>query len=306
MTVLPGLLHDFNRNSRGIPGRIFLGSALIGADLQIRDTGLSVGQILHELDRCGETRLLQNFKNLTPKDIMRCRAIAAHHMPERAEYQKNGAGTDVRAIIDENLPHTLAEKISNNAIRLEHASFHQLSSTPDQTIWQYIIDRGFAAVFTSDDDFVRLSDMAILKALMEADSFDRDVISDKPLIVRIDPSLSDSVLKEETCRRHIGSIARASRTNPRPMNSMTITPDGLIPGPSARGVYQKYIRPSIGGIHMDHPVFDTRILDHHMINLLRAKFGFEPMNFTTLPQWKIVYDRYYAQKQRADSHACPA
>ncbi len=290
------LARTFNEQSRGRPGRIFAGSALIGPALTLRNTPVTVGEVLNALDTYNERYALAQFPELTTKDIERCRAIAAHHLSGRKEFTRNGAASDVKAMFDENAPWKLIGKMLNDDIRLEHASFHQLSSRPDQTIWRYLIANGFKLFLTGDDDFLKIAEICVLEYLQETGSFDSN-IAHLPLPVHISLGIRDPRLMESACRKNLAVMAEASRDSMRAYVSMTMTKDGLLQGPSASQVYHKYVRSSISGITLDSPIFDTRVMDHNGINLLRGKFGFSPLKFTSLPEWKDFYDLHYTRKK---------
>jgi uncharacterized protein (DUF433 family) len=279
---------------RGGPRRVFELSAAMGGKFTLRDTGVTVEEILSALDQQGEPQVLKQFgkQGITVKDIETCLAIAAHSMPDRKEFLQNGLGSDVHILFDENTPYRIIPKIINETSRLVHISFERLTTFSDPAIWRYARNHGFKALVTNDSDFLRITELEILDRIKDSGSFDVK-IDDLPLVVYMTHEDKSRELTEEVCRQHINSIVHHAALTGRQTAYVFINDHSFTEGLSPREIYHRYVRPSIAGVQLDQPVFDSHIIDHNTINGLRQKFGFPLMTFTRAAEWDAFYDRHY-------------
>ncbi len=284
--------------------RVFEESAQLRGKFTLRNTGIPVETILILLDEWGEDLTRARFPSLRDRDFDICRTIAAHRMPDRPEFRKNGPKARVNILFDENIPHTIVEKSLNKISRLAHVSFHGLTSDRDENIWRYATDNGFHVIVTNDDDFLKIAELQTLKKLGDADKASDVDLNDQPLVVHLDPSIRDPALTEDACRKRIQNFVKEAERTPRRCAYILMSANGLRYGPNADGIYQKYIRGSLHGSPLlaqlpEKPVFDKAIMDHRGIDSLAKKFNFESFAFSREPSWQKFYKRAYAAKQRA-------
>lgn len=280
--------------------RIFNESAQYGGQVTLRDTGLVVADLLQALDRDGDAAVLARHQGvLTPRDIAVCRTIAAHHMPDRPEYRRNGADSPVRILLDENMPHAMIPRLFNDDSRLIHISFNRLTTMADPIIWRFAKDKAFNAILTSDNDFIKMAEMEILERLQKSGSFDRVPIADLPLVVYMPYTLRDSHLADDDrMRKVIGDITTLCAQDGRQSSYAAIDADGLRAGPDVRAIYHRHMRSSLEHMAMDKPVFDKSVMDYRAINSLREKCGMRLLRFSGKVSWKNFYEQNFTPLKR--------
>jgi hypothetical protein len=295
------------QNRQGHLHRIFEQSARQGGSFTLRDTGISVDDILTDLDQHGAAYVLRKHKDvITPRDIDICLTIASQNMPERPEFQKNGLHAAVKILLDENVPYRIIPEILNEDSQLVHISFRKLTTKPDQTIWRFAKKQHFSALITNDNDFRRIAEMEALEQMSKTNDFSLARPSAVPLVVFIDAPDKNLKITGNLCKKNLRDIVALAGKAGRACIYATLDKDGLHEGPTAEDVYYKYIRPSITpGTRLPCPVFDRAILDHKNINIIRQNFGMPLMTFSSLPEWLEFHNTHYtpqvSQRQKRSS-----
>lgn len=284
--------------TRGKLCRIFTESARLGGEFTIRDTGITVSEILTSLDEVGQARTIFKFGGkITERDISLCQTIAAHYLEDRPEYQQNGPNAQVRIFMDENVQHRLIPLLLTQNARLAHISFHNLTTKTDQEIWEFAKREGFNVFITQDSDFIHLIEQEVLARLQKTGSFGKTSIADLPLVVKIDASARSIAAAERSLKAHMETIIRQASNPQRRVAWGELTNSHFKAGRHIEEVYHSYVRPSIQGTRLFEPAFDERILDFKHINRVRETFDLEPLKFTKKRGWKLFYDRAYAEKK---------
>ena len=268
--------------TRGKLCRIFTESARLGGEFTIRDTGITVSEILNSLDAVGQARTIFKFEGkITERDISLCQTIAAHYM-------------------DENVQHRLIPLLLTQNARLAHISFHNLTTKTDQEIWEFAKKEGFNVFITQDSDFVHLIEQEVLARLQKTGSFGKTSIADLPLVVKIDASARSIAAAERSLKAHMETIIKQASNPQRRVAWGELTNSHFKAGRHIEEVYHSYLRPSIQGTRLFEPAFDERILDFKHINRVRETFDLEALKFTKKRGWKLFYDRAYAEKKAAE------
>jgi hypothetical protein len=291
---------------KGNFSRIFQESAGNAGKFRLRNTGIAVETVLTDIDALGEEETLRKYEGvLTMHDLDSCKSIAAHNMPERPEFQRNGAGNNpIKILFDENVPHRIIPHLLNDDSRLSHISFNSLTSQSDKAIWSFAKAQGFRAIVTGDSDFVRMADMEIMERLSQPEaSFDGIAVSDLPLVVYISAKAKDVAEVEALCRSHMKDIIALAADTGRRGASAHMDDNGFHIRSTPREVYQEKVRKSVEHIKPERPVFDSRILDHNCINKLREKFGFSLLTFPKTEEGDILLQKDGERKPLPKSHS---
>lgn len=289
--------------------RIFNQSAQYGGHFTLRDTGLIVADLLKEIDQDGpETVLARYADKLTARDIAACRSIAAHHMPERPEYQANGANSALKILFDENMPHSFIPELLNKDARLIHISFNRLTTMADPIIWRFACDKKFNALITNDNDFIRMIEMETLARLQDKGDFAATKIADLPLVIHVaSNSYHEGRLNPATIRDNLKEIINQAANPARRVAYNVIDKGTIRPGLTIEEIYHRHMRASLAHIEMLAPIFDRAIMDHNGINCQRQKCGMRLLNFTATPEWKNFHENNFRPTTpRKDSSARPS
>ena len=275
--------------------RIFNQSAQYGGQFTLRDTGLLVADLLKQIDRDGADAVLARYPDkLTPRDIAVCRTIAAHHMPDRPEFHRNGGNSTLKVLLDENMPHTIIPDLLNEDARLTHISFNSLTTMADPIIWAFTRDNHFNALLTNDNDFIRMIEMETLARLQTQGDFAKTSIADLPFVVHnASSAYTDGRPSLNKIRNNLKDIITQSADPARRLAYAVIDGDTMRPGLTVEEIYQRHMRASLAHVKMLTPVFDRSVMDHNGINNQRQKCGMKLLNFTTAPEWKNFYENNF-------------
>lgn len=263
--VTPGG-HDENRDdSKGQWCRVFNQAAVLKGRFTLRDTGITVDDVLQALDSGLETSaVLAKFPALQARDIDLCRSIAVHHMPGRPEHDLNKGG--MKILLDENVGHSVIPRLLNARAEFSHISFHGLTSAMDGDIYAYARAKGFSVVITHDRDFLSLTRLEVMREIQKSGRYDAPAARKLPFIAHVSPEVLHSGQFEKTVAAAIDRILLEASRKPRAMAWLGIEKDGVVSGPDARGIYESFLRGTARDAMPDKPVFDMAFLDGKRID----------------------------------------
>jgi len=246
---------------------------------------IPVRKVLAYLDQ-GKThaQIKAKLPAIKEKDIEVCQLLATFAMQDRPEYRKNkrlgGRRIDkemegvhyvpVKFLFDENLPWDILFKVLNNIAEVSHVHTEDLGGAPDLEIWDKFRTNGSRAIIvTQDDDFIKLSKIFAMEAMLDNRSLDNDhvqeAVKDMPFVVHI-PSKSirkknqDSKKTKkkstklrmtpqklaEQFRKQSSKFVKEASRNPQRTTYMSMTSAGLKRGPSLPEIFAEFVKPPDG------------------------------------------------------------
>lgn len=282
--------------------RIFNETARLGGDFILRDTQLRVKDVLRLLDQQKSyDEILAIYPELSARDIDLCYSVAVHHMPNRPEYSRNKGG--LKMLVDENISHSIIPSFLCREAELSHLSYHGLTSSMDEDIYDYARKNGFEVIVTGDNDFISLTNIEVMRKLAELKDFDAvDAwMQNLPFVTLVSQQLFHDEGKGEGkgggLKARLQNIIVEAKKKPRRMASLSISEKGVKSGMNARQTYAHFMRGTAKGFMPSKPVFDKAFLDVNMLNTLCQNFNRPFFETTAKAENYVLLKRLKAKSQ---------
>lgn len=264
----------------------------------LRNGDVSVRDVLKCFDHKHSRKIiLDRYPTLKPHDLDACRVWAAFVMEERHEYERNKrrrrslSGKEyppVKFMFDENLSWRIVPEVVNNISEVSQIHLEDMAGAQDIEIWDAFKTNGSRAIIiTKDDDFVRLSKVFAMHAMMSERSFEGldDQLKAHPFVVHV-CSKKKGVGNEDTLfakgiiegfKKHAHTFVKAAMRDDQETVYYGLKASGPKRGDSLPKIFEHYLTAK------------KDIRDHHGLNDIDvSQLDLKGLNLSACINWGLL------------------